>query len=205
MNTCYIEIKIKNTGINPLTLTDLYLCPKSKPDFKILPVDNLQELSKNQAQLLFEQSTENLSPSEYLSLKSEEETSILFEILDPSLFSTEEKYVLNLSCLNVFGAYEKTYEYEFSNTLITYNDYYKITVSEKPDKNVLQNKQYEPSDLVSFNTENIVNKAARPYLRQAAATAFDEMAESFYSEFGEKIYVASAYRTYEDQVRLFDG
>ena len=64
MNTCYIEIKIKNTAINPLTLTDLYLCPKSKPDFKILPVDNLQELPKNQAQLLFEQSTENLSPSE---------------------------------------------------------------------------------------------------------------------------------------------
>ena len=57
MNTCFIEIKIKNTAINPVTLTDLYLCPKSKPDFKILPVDNLQELSKNQAQLLFEQST----------------------------------------------------------------------------------------------------------------------------------------------------
>jgi len=72
------------------------------------------------------------------------------------------------------------------------------------DKNVLQNKQYEPSDLVEFNTENIVNKAARPYLRQAAATAFDEMAESFNKEFWEKIYVASAYRTYQDQVRLFD-
>ena len=73
------------------------------------------------------------------------------------------------------------------------------------DKNVLQNKQYEPSDLVELNTENIVNKAARPYLRQAAATAFDEMTESFYSEFWEKIYVASAYRTYQDQVHLFDG
>lgn len=73
------------------------------------------------------------------------------------------------------------------------------------DKNVLQNKQYEPSDLVEFNTENIVNKAARPYLRQAAATAFDEMTNAFYSEFGEKIYVASAYRTYQDQVHLFDG
>ena len=72
------------------------------------------------------------------------------------------------------------------------------------DKNILQNKQYEPSDLVSFNTENVVNKAARPYLRQAAATAFDEMTESFYEDFWEKIYVASAYRTYQDQIRLFD-
>ncbi|MBO4517227.1 hypothetical protein J5751_07585 [bacterium] len=51
------------------------------------------------------------------------------------------------------------------------------------DKNVLQNKQYDPSDLVPFNADNIVNKAARPYLRQAAATAFDEMTESFYKEF----------------------
>jgi hypothetical protein len=143
MNTCFIEIKIKNTAINPVTLTDLYLCPKSKPDFKILPVDNLQELSKNQAQFLFEQSTENLSPSEYFSLQSEEETSILFEISDPSLFSTEEKYVLNISWLNTFDAYEKMYEYEFSNTLNTYNDYYKITVSEKPEKNVLQNENFK--------------------------------------------------------------
>ena len=143
MNTCYIEIKIKNTAINPVTLTDLYLCPKSKPDFKILPVDNLQELSKNQAQFLFEQSTEDLSPSEYFSLQSEEETSILFEISDPSLFSTEEKYVLNISWLNIFDAYEKMYEYEFSNTLNTYNDYYKITVSEKPEKNVLQNENFK--------------------------------------------------------------
>jgi len=72
------------------------------------------------------------------------------------------------------------------------------------DKNVLQNKYYEPADLVSFNTGNIVNKSWRPYLRQAAATAFDEMTESFYKEFWKKIYVASAYRTYQDQVRLFE-
>ena len=31
------------------------------------------------------------------------------------------------------------------------------------------------------------------------------MSESFYKEFWKKIYVASAYRTYQDQVRLFDG
>ena len=72
------------------------------------------------------------------------------------------------------------------------------------DKNILQNKEYEPSDLISYNTENIVNTAARPYLRQAAATAFDKLTENFYLEFGEKIYVKSAYRTYKDQVRLFD-
>ena len=148
MNTCYIEIKIINTTINLLTLTDLYLSPKSKPDFKILPIDNLQELSKNQAQFLFESSTcntteESLCPSEYFSLQSEEETSVLFEISDPSLFSTEEKYVLNINWLNMFDAYEKLYIYEFSNTLNTYNDYYKITVSEKPEKNVIKDENFK--------------------------------------------------------------
>ena len=92
---------------------------------------------------------------------------------------------------------------QYSQNFDTESDYsFQKYVS---DKNILQNKQYEPSDLVSFNTENVINKAARPYLRQAAATAFDEMTKAFYSEFWEKIYVASAYRTYEDQVRLFNG
>ena len=72
------------------------------------------------------------------------------------------------------------------------------------DKNVLQNKKYVPSDLVMIDSEFVVNKAARPYLRQAAATAFDEMSQSFFQKFGKKIYIMSAYRTYEDQVRLVD-
>lgn len=72
------------------------------------------------------------------------------------------------------------------------------------DKNVLQNKKYVPSDLVMIDSEFVVNKAARPYLRQAAATAFDDMSQSFFQQFGKKIYIMSAYRTYEDQVRLVD-
>lgn len=72
------------------------------------------------------------------------------------------------------------------------------------DKNVLQNKQYEPSDLVAIDSEYVVIKTARPYLRQAAAIAFDEMTKDFFQKFWEKIYVASAYRTYQDQVRLFN-
>ncbi len=72
------------------------------------------------------------------------------------------------------------------------------------DKHVLQNRKYEPADLVLIDAEHVVIKAWRPYLRQAAATAFDEMAESFYQEMGEEMYVLSAYRTYQDQARLVD-
>ena len=104
----------------------------------------------------------------------------------------------NLLTTNLQDAKEK-----YENTFDIESDYsFQKYVS---DKNVLQNKQYEPADLIELNIENIVNKAARPYLRQAAATAFDEMTENFYKEFWEKIYVTSAYRTYQDQVRLFDG
>lgn len=91
---------------------------------------------------------------------------------------------------------------QYSQNFDTESDYsFQKYVS---DKNVLQNKKYQPSDLVPFNTGNVVNKAAKPYLRQAAAIAFDEMTESFYKEFWKKIYVASSYRSYEDQVHLFD-
>ena len=149
MNTCYIEIKIINNSIYPLTLTDLYLSPKTKPDLKISPIDNLQELSKNQAQFLFEQNNMNnnkeldIINSKYLSLQSEEETSVLFQISEPSLFFDEDKYVLTINWLNLFDTLEKSYIYEFSNTLNTFNDYYKITVIQKPDKNIIKNENFK--------------------------------------------------------------
>ena len=52
MNTCFIELQIINISIYPLTLTDLYLNPKSKPEEKLLLVDSLQELSKNKPVLI---------------------------------------------------------------------------------------------------------------------------------------------------------
>ena len=164
MNTCYIEIKIINNSIYPLTLTDLYLSPKTKPDLKISPIDNLQELSKNQAQFLFEQNNMNnnkeldIINSKYLSLQSEEETSILFQISEPSLFFDEDKYVLTINWLNLFDTLEKSYIYEFSNTLNTFNDYYKITVIQKPDKNIIKNENFKI--ILKLETKNPKKKFA---------------------------------------------
>ena len=53
MNTCFIELKIINITIYPLTLTDLYLCPKTNTNLKLVLVDGLQEISQNQSQNLF--------------------------------------------------------------------------------------------------------------------------------------------------------
>ena len=145
MNTYFIELKIANTSIYPLTITDLYLNPKSKEDTKILLVDSLQEISLNQCQNLFtdnDQSTP-ISASKYLTLQPEEEMNVLFEIKDSSLFFDEEKFILNINWLNLFDTIEKFFTYEFSNTLNTYNNYYKITVCQKPEKNIILNENFK--------------------------------------------------------------
>jgi len=80
MNTCFIELKIANTSIYPLTITDLYINPKSKEDTKLLLVDSLQEISINQSQSLFSDNDKStsISASKYLTLQPEEEMNVLF-------------------------------------------------------------------------------------------------------------------------------
>jgi LAS superfamily LD-carboxypeptidase LdcB len=72
------------------------------------------------------------------------------------------------------------------------------------DTNILQNKKYAPSDLVSIDTTNIVDKAGRSYLRQPAKLAFAKMAKKFNIQFDKQFYLMSAYRTYGDQAILFE-
>jgi len=161
MNTCFIELQIINISIYPLTLTDLYLNPKSKPEEKLLLVDSLQELSKNQSQNLFSDlnfqsnSSDFIRASKYLTLQPDEEMNVLFKITDSSLFLEEEKYILNIKWLNLFDVNEKDYIYEFSNTLNTYNNYYKITVLEKPEKNIIINENFKI--ILKLETKNINN------------------------------------------------
>ena len=145
MNTCFIELKIINITIYPLTLTDLYLCPKTNTNLKLVLVDGLQEISQNQSQNLFPgiNPQSPIPASKFLTLQPDEEVSVLFKIADPSLFLNEEKYILYINWLNLFDINEKEFNYEFSNTLNTFNNYYKITVLEKPDKNININENFK--------------------------------------------------------------
>ena len=145
MNTCFIELKIINITIYPLTLTDLYLCPKTNTNLKLVLVDGLQEISQNQSQNLFPgiNPQSPIPASKFLTLQPDEEVSVLFKITDPSLFLNEEKYILYINWLNLFDINEKEFNYEFSNTLNTFNNYYKITVLEKPDKNININENFK--------------------------------------------------------------
>ena len=147
MNICYIETKIINNTIYPLTITDLYLSPKSKSNIKLTLVDDLLQLNKNQNQSLIKNISESNDStsllSKFLTLQPDEETNVLFKIEDPTLYYDESKYILYIKWLNLFDVNEKEYIYEFNNKLNTFNDFYKVTVVEKPDKNIVENQNFK--------------------------------------------------------------
>ena len=133
-------------------LADIYLFPKSSPTQKFTLVDSFEEISQNQSQKLFDfdppippssQPPHPIPCSKFLTLQSDEEITVLFKITEPDLFYNEEKYVLNINWLNLFDTNEKQFFYEFSNGLNTYNNYYKLTVVEKPEKPIILNQNFK--------------------------------------------------------------
>ena len=131
VNTCLIEIRIFNPTLYPLTIYDLYLTPKKRKDEKIKILKNLDEFK-------------NLSnDSKYLMIQSDEQINLLFRIDDPDLFYEEDKFVLNILWMKDFDFLPKTYIYEFNNNLNTYNDYYKMTVIEKPKDDIILNQNFK--------------------------------------------------------------
>ena len=144
MSICYIETKIINNTIYPLTLTELYLSPKSKPTIKLTSIDDLKALNRNQNKKL-SILTENseCSFSNYLTIQPEEEVNVLFKLDDQSEFYDEKNFMLNIKWMNLFDANEKEFNYEFDNKLNTFNEFYKITIKEKPVKNIMINQNFK--------------------------------------------------------------
>lgn len=136
MNICFIETKIINNTIYPLTISDLSLSPKSNPKLKIPSIESLEEIKKN---------LNDYSPigSKFFTLQPEEEINILFKITETNLFYDENKFRLLINWANLFDPNPKTHIYEFSNTLNTFNDNYKITVAEKPEGDIIENQNFK--------------------------------------------------------------
>lgn len=72
------------------------------------------------------------------------------------------------------------------------------------DNRLLKDAKYEPTDLEKISDEYTVIKAYRPYLRKEAAQSFAELSKAFYEKFNKKLYVISAYRSYNDQLHLIN-
>lgn len=164
MNACYIETKIKNISIYPLTIYNLCLIPKSKTNLKIselllsnnkfskIPlVQTLEEINKVENENLDKNIQESLK-SRLLTIESEEEINLLFLNKDPNLFETEAQFVLEINWLNLFDPNPRKFSHEFNNILNTYNNFYKITVVEKPKGNIIQNENF--NIILKLETKN---------------------------------------------------
>ena len=117
--------------------------------------------------------------------------------INESISERLENKTTNFILSNIYEAREK-----YDDTFDTQSDYsFQKYVS---DTDVLQNKKYEPSDLALITWEYLVVKTTRPYMRQSAAYALNELSKAYYEKFDHKIYVLSAYRSYNDQVHLFE-
>ena len=156
MNICYIEIRIKNNTIYPLTIYTLSLIPKSKKNLKIsdlllssskekitkIPlVQSLEEINKNENENL-DKNIKNTFKSRLITIEPDEEINLLFKNSDPNLFGTETQYILEINWLNLFDPNPKKYTYEFSNNINTFNECYKITVFEKPKGDIIKNQNF---------------------------------------------------------------
>ena len=164
MNECYIETRIKNNTIYPLTIYNLSLIPKGRKNLKIsdllltnntimkIPlVQTLDEINKNENENL-DKKIKYSFKSRFITIEPDEEINLLFKNNDPNLFGTENEYILEINWLNLFDPNPKKYLYEFSNILNTFNEYYKITVIEKPKGDIIKNENF--NIILKLETKN---------------------------------------------------
>jgi hypothetical protein len=162
LKECFIDIKIKNNTIYPLTICDLFLSPKQvkiPPSAKIsdvlltntinqeiinkIPlVQTLEEINNNELIPIDKSINSITCNTKYTTIESEEEINLLFKITDINLFNNEKEFNLEIKWLNLFDANIKKYTYEFLNQLNTFNRIYKITVVEKPEGDIIKNQNF---------------------------------------------------------------
>jgi hypothetical protein len=126
LNECFIDIKIKNNTIYPLTICDLFLSPKIKKTQsskisdilqsnnnnnnnqeiinKIPLVQTLEEININEFIPLDKSINNPINNTKYTTLESEEEINLLFKIADSNIYNIEPIFILEIKWLNLFDA-----------------------------------------------------------------------------------------------------
>ena len=149
VNKCFIEIRILNIFSYPLSILDINLNPKNKKNEKIPLVQSLQEIKMNK-------NSKNINDTKYLTLQSDEQIRILFTIDDANLFYDVNKFVLNITWLNFFNFTSRLYAFEFGNKLNTYNEYYKMVITEKPNEDIVLNQNFKI--IINLQSKNLSKK-----------------------------------------------
>ena len=161
MDVCYIETKIINNTIYPLTITDLTLIPKSKPEIVFKPIDDLKQLYINEYKNKFikdsnEYKSDNIFMTKYLTLQQDEETNIIFKNELSNEFIEESLFLLKIKWLNLFDSKEKEQIYEIKNNFNIYNPYFKIKAVEKPENKIIENQNFKI--MLKLESKNIKKK-----------------------------------------------
>ena len=141
MKICYIEVRVKNDTVYPLTITDAFLLAKMKPNIKLTLIEDLEQLNRNKNQNFISESTQNLS--KYLTLEQDEEVNFIFKVDDPSIFIDSMGFALNIKWLNLFDGKIKDYIYEFKNELNIFNDYYRLSLDERPNEDIIKGQNFK--------------------------------------------------------------
>ena len=163
LNECFIDIKIKNNTIYPITICDLFLSPKIKKtqsskisDILLLDKNNnnqeiinhiplvqtLEEINNNEFIPLDKSINNAINNTKYTTLESDEEINLLFKITGSNIYNIEPIFILEIKWLNLFDAKIKKFLYEFPNQLNTFNKFYKISVIEKPEGNIIKGQNF---------------------------------------------------------------
>ena len=162
LNECFVDIKIKNNTIYPITICDLFLSPKLKKaqssklsDIlsmdknnnqeiinKIPLVQTLEEINNNEFIPLDKSINNIINNTKYTTIESDEEINLLFKITDSNIYNIEPIFILEIKWLNLFDAKIKKFLYEFPNQLNTFNKFYKISVIEKPEGNIIKGQNF---------------------------------------------------------------
>ena len=136
-NKSIIEILFLNHVSNPITILDISLYPKDNNNKEKIPlVEDLEDMKC----LKYSQ---NINDSKYLEMQSDEQIKFLFEIENSELYNDTDKFVLNINWLNKYDFKPKIYKYIFNNNLNTYNEYYKITILDKPNGDIFLNQKFQ--------------------------------------------------------------
>ena len=155
VNKCFIEIRILNNFTLPLSILDIYLTPKNKKNDKNEKIEKIP-LAQSLQEIKMNNNSKNLSDSKYLTLQTDEQIRVLFCINDTNLFYDVNKFTLNISWLNYFNFIPRLYTFEFSNKLNTYNEYYKMIITEKPNEDIVLNQNFKI--IINLQSKNLSKK-----------------------------------------------
>ena len=105
-------------------------------------MQTLEEINNNEFIPLDKSINNAINNTKYTTLESDEEINLLFKITDSNIYNMEPIFILEIKWLNLFDAKIKKFLYEFPNQLNTFNKFYKISVIEKPEGNIIKGQNF---------------------------------------------------------------